>query len=109
MSTQPGPQAYQYGPPGYAPAPAPPTNVMAVWSLVSSILGITLLPAVGSVAGVVLGHIAMSQLKRTGESGRGLAIAGLVVGYSGVVIIGLIVAAILYAAAGLGMLVWMYS
>lgn len=109
MSTQPGPQAYQYGPPGHVPAPAPPTNVMTVWSLVSSILGITLLPGLGSVAGIVLGHIAMSQLKRTGESGRGLAIAGLVVGYSGIVIIGLIVAAILYAAAGLGMMVWMYS
>jgi peptidyl-prolyl cis-trans isomerase B (cyclophilin B) len=31
--------------------------------------------------GIVFGHIALSQIKRSGEDGRGLAIAGLVVGY----------------------------
>ncbi|OJZ64175.1 DUF4190 domain-containing protein [Mycolicibacterium diernhoferi] len=31
--------------------------------------------------GIVFGHIALSQIKRSGEDGRGLAIAGLVIGY----------------------------
>ncbi|MCV7044733.1 DUF4190 domain-containing protein [Mycobacterium frederiksbergense] len=31
--------------------------------------------------GIVFGHIALSQINRTGEEGRGLAIAGLVIGY----------------------------
>lgn len=31
--------------------------------------------------GIVLGHISLAQIKRTGEKGRGLAIAGLVIGY----------------------------
>jgi len=31
--------------------------------------------------GIVLGHISLAQIKRTGEQGRGLAIAGLVIGY----------------------------
>jgi len=31
--------------------------------------------------GVVLGHIALSQIQRSDEDGRGLAIAGLVLGY----------------------------
>lgn len=31
--------------------------------------------------GIVFGHIALSQLKRNDEDGRGLAIAGLVIGY----------------------------
>jgi peptidyl-prolyl cis-trans isomerase B (cyclophilin B) len=31
--------------------------------------------------GIVFGHISLSQIKRTGEQGRGLAIAGLVISY----------------------------
>ena len=34
-----------------------------------------------SVAAVVLGHIALSQIKRTNERGWGLAVAALVLGY----------------------------
>ena len=47
-------------------------------SLVLSILWI-------SIPGVICGHIAINQIKKTGENGRGLAIAGLVVGYLGIV------------------------
>ena len=36
---------------------------------------------VGSVAGVITGHIALAQIKRSGEKGRALAITGLVLGY----------------------------
>jgi peptidyl-prolyl cis-trans isomerase B (cyclophilin B) len=31
--------------------------------------------------GVIFGHISLSQIKKSGEEGRGLAIAGLIVGY----------------------------
>ena len=34
------------------------------------------------MAGIVCGHIALSQIKRTGEGGRGLAIAALIIGYA---------------------------
>lgn len=34
-----------------------------------------------SPLGIVFGHIALSQIRRTGEDGRVLAIIGLVVGY----------------------------
>lgn len=51
-----------------------PTNVLAIVSLVLSILGFCLIAS-------ILGHIALSQIKKTGEQGRGLAIAGIVVGY----------------------------
>lgn len=51
------------------------TNTLAIVSLITSILWF---PA---VVGVITGHIAISQIKRTGESGRGLAIAGLIIGY----------------------------
>jgi peptidyl-prolyl cis-trans isomerase B (cyclophilin B) len=35
--------------------------------------------------GIVFGHMSLSQIKKSGEQGRGLAIAGLVVGYLAVV------------------------
>lgn len=55
------------------------TNAMAIVSLVTSILGI-------SLVGVITGHIAMSQIKKTGEQGNGLAVAGLIIGYIGTVL-----------------------
>ncbi|GGA57428.1 hypothetical protein GCM10011490_03980 [Pseudoclavibacter endophyticus] len=67
--------------PGYAPVPyqpqsyaAPrPTNTMAIIALVGGILT--------GVVGIVCGHIALNQIKRTGEDGHGLALAGLIIGY----------------------------
>jgi hypothetical protein len=55
---------------------------MAIASLVCSLAGL-LSCGIGSVLGVVFGHIGLSQIKREGgtQPGRGLAIAGLVIGY----------------------------
>jgi len=39
-----------------------------------------------SILGVVFGHIALAQIQRTGEQGRGLAVAGLIIGYISVVL-----------------------
>ena len=49
------------------------TNALAIASLVCAFLFAPL--------GIVFGHISLSQIKRTGEEGRGLAIAGLVISY----------------------------
>ncbi len=73
-----------YGQQGYGYAPARPTNVLAIISLVASIAGLTLVPFLGSVAGVITGHISLKQLKSSGENGRGLALAGTIVGWVGV-------------------------
>jgi hypothetical protein len=62
----------QYGQPQYAP-PAPGYNL---FSILAIILGFVV-----PIAGIVMGHIALSQLKRTQEQGRGLALTGLIVGY----------------------------
>ncbi|WP_256041409.1 DUF4190 domain-containing protein [Cryobacterium sp. SO1] len=70
------PQAY--APQGYGqPAAADKWNVLAIISLVSAFFV--------SLAAVICGHIALSQIKKTGEKGRGLAIAGLVLGYLGLI------------------------
>lgn len=81
------PPGYGY-PPGYggwAPAAAS-TNGMAIGSLVCSIAGLLSCGLLG-VVGVVLGHLAVRQINRSGgtEGGRGLAIAGLAIGYLGLV------------------------
>jgi hypothetical protein len=61
----------------------PRTNSMAVGALVCGIGQIFFLfPA--SIAAVVLGHVARGQVRRTGEAGDGMALAGLVLGYIGI-------------------------
>ncbi len=75
---------YPYGAPYGAPMPARGTNGFAIASLVCGILFLCA-GIFGSILAVVFGHIALVQIKRSGdmESGRGLAIAGLVIGYIG--------------------------
>lgn len=41
----------------------------------------------GGVVPVILGHLARAQIRRTGETGDGMAVAGLVLGYLGIVIL----------------------
>jgi len=53
-------------------------NTLSVVSLATAATGF------GAVAGVVTGHVAMAQLRRSGEKGRGLALAGLITGYVGI-------------------------
>ncbi|MDQ1602221.1 MAG: hypothetical protein QOE01_66 [Actinomycetota bacterium] len=77
-----GQAPYGQAPQGYGYPPQPqPTNGLAVASLV---LGILWLFWLGSLLAVIFGHIALSQIRRRGEGGRGMAIAGLVLGYIGV-------------------------
>jgi hypothetical protein len=67
-----------YSAQGYAaPAGEDRYNVLAIISLVSAFFV--------SLAAIICGHIALSQIKKTGEKGRGLAIAGLVLGYAGII------------------------
>lgn len=35
-----------------------------------------------ALVGIIFGHIALSQIKRTGETGHGFAIAGVIIGYA---------------------------
>jgi len=51
-------------------------NTLSVVSLATAVTGF------GAVAGIITGHFALAQLKHSGQSGHGLAIAGLAVGYA---------------------------
>lgn len=65
-------------------AAVPKTNVLAVLSMIASIVGaLWILPFIGSLAGVIMGHISLKQLSTSGEKGRGMALAGVIVGWIG--------------------------
>lgn len=57
---------------GYAPAPQEKWNVLAIVGFIVAFFV--------SIVGAVLGFIALSQIKKTGEKGRGLAIAAIIIG-----------------------------
>jgi len=61
----------------FEPVPTPGTNGLAIAALCCGIAGI--LP-VAAVVGIVLGIVALGQLRRRIQRGRGLAIAGIVLG-----------------------------
>jgi hypothetical protein len=99
---------YGYAPPyGYVvTAPGPPTNGLSIAAMVVAIVGAVGLCAYGlggiiGAVGAILGHVARRQIKRTGENGAGMALAGIIVGWIAtalfVVAVTLIVIAIVYS------------
>ena len=92
--------AYGETAPAYGQQPTgPKTNTLAIISLVASIAGFVIW-GIGFIAGVICGHIALSQIKKTGEQGHGMAVAGLIVGYIGIAltVIGTIIFFAVFAA-----------
>jgi hypothetical protein len=86
-SSLPPPASPPYAPPSYphqyGSPPAETTNALAVVSLV---LGIFWLFWVGSILAVIFGYVGKGQVDRSGgtQSGRGLAIAGITLGWVGI-------------------------
>jgi hypothetical protein len=58
-----------------------PTNALAVVSLIAGIASFIFVPFIGAIVAVITGHVARSQVRRTGEGGDGMALAGLTLGY----------------------------
>jgi len=88
------PPGYGAPPPGYpmqapygAPFASQKTNTLAIVSLVTSFLC--------APAGLITGIIALNQIGRTGEKGRGLAIAGIVIS-----VLGFLLSMALFAGGG---------
>ncbi|GAA3659667.1 DUF4190 domain-containing protein [Microbacterium marinilacus] len=93
----------------YGYPPPPRTNGLAVTSMVIGLAAVfsaavAWVPVIGwftplfPLAAVILGHIAVVQINRRGEGGKGMAITGLVLGYVliavNLAIIGLIAAVV---------------
>jgi hypothetical protein len=89
-----------YGPPSYPgeyyPAPdyrgdywsdgavQPGMNGIAIASLISSFAG--LFCCIGGISAIVLGAIALDQIKRTRQDGYGMAVAGIVIGIATLIV-----------------------
>ncbi|GAB2513996.1 DUF4190 domain-containing protein [Lysobacter humi (ex Lee et al. 2017)] len=87
-----------------APQPmpvSPPTSGLAIASLVLSIMAWVALPLLGGIAGVVCGHLARAEIRRSrgAVEGDGLAVAGLIVGYVNIALFAVIaiIAVLLFA------------
>lgn len=94
---QPAPVLAQ-APPRYIPPVAQETAGKATASMIFGILSLIILPIIGGIIAVVLGHMALSEIKKSmGRlKGQGMAVAGLVMGYLNVAMLPfiLIIAAI---------------
>ena len=93
-------------PAAFNPAPSTPTSGLAIASLVAGLLGWTLLPWLGSLVAVVTGHMARAEIRRLNGAldGDGLAIAGLVLGWTMLVLSILGILAIILFFGGLAVL-----
>ncbi|MFT3887440.1 MAG: DUF4190 domain-containing protein [Arachnia sp.] len=69
------------------------TNGLAIATLVTGICGLAVVP-------IVLGHLSLGQIRRTGEDGQALAVVGLVLGY--LTAIGYAIAILFVLLGGLG-------
>jgi len=73
-----------------APTPqataGPSTNTMALVSLIAGIAGLTIFPFIGSIVAVITGNIGRKEIVASagGQTGDGLALAGLIMGWIGV-------------------------
>ncbi|MGO4597361.1 DUF4190 domain-containing protein [Terrabacter sp. 2RAF25] len=73
----PGPGVPVPDAPAYQPTPMPGTNGLAIAALCCGIIGIF---PIAAVVAIVLGAVALNQLKQRIQRGRGMAVAGIVLG-----------------------------
>ena len=78
-----------------------PWNGLAIASLVLSVIGLSLIA-------VILGHISLSQIKRTGEQGQTLALIGVILGYIGI-LVGIALAIFSIFMLATGAMVWNFA
>ena len=104
------PSATVYAPPGTPGGymATNPTNNMAITSLVLSIVGVApaplcYLPILLAPVGAIIGHMALNRIKTSGQEGRGLALAGIIIGWFGTLLaVGVVILIIVLVAAGSG-------
>ena len=89
-----GPYGYPqagYGAVGYgAPVGVPGTNGMSIAALVCGLTGF--LCGITAILAIIFGFIGLSQTKQRGQNGRGMAIAGIILGALWVVAVIVLVA-----------------
>lgn len=87
--------------PPVAGPPEPRTNSLAIASIACGFAQLMFGP-LATIPAIIFGHMARGQIRRTGEGGAGLALAGLVLGWGAVVLWIIAAAVIMSAAARMG-------
>jgi Domain of unknown function (DUF1707)/Domain of unknown function (DUF4190) len=82
-------------------APVATTNGLAIASLACGLAQFVFGP-LAAIPAIVFGHVARSQIKRTGERGSGLALAGLILGWATVILVLVLIVGLVIAAGALG-------
>jgi hypothetical protein len=94
-----GPQ-WSFPQPGYQPRTNPVAVAALVCGLVQFLLGLLVLGNILlAVPAVILGAIGLRQTAARGERGRGMAIAGLILGILGIIYFALVLAVVLLGVA----------
>jgi Domain of unknown function (DUF1707)/Domain of unknown function (DUF4190) len=75
------------------------TNGLAIASFACGLAQFAFGP-LATIAAIVLGYMARSQIRRTGEQGAGLALAGLVLGWGAVILVAVLIVIVLAVSAG---------
>jgi hypothetical protein len=78
-SSVPPTSPYGQGYGGYTIMAGPPQNTLALTSMILSLAGLLVL--VTAPIGAILGHVALKQIRETGESGEGMAKTGIIIGW----------------------------
>ena len=82
----------------YGGAPTqPPQNVLA-WVSLGLAIAFVLFGVLTSIPAIICGHIARSQIRRTGDQGDAAALTGLVLGdvFTALAVLGIIAVAVFY-------------
>jgi hypothetical protein len=80
-------------------APLPMSSGTNGMSIAALVLGILWIYGVGSILSLIFGYISLGQIKRDPrQKGKGMAIAGVVLGWVGIVGAIIVIALIVYAA-----------
>lgn len=78
------------GPPQYGPPPTGQrTNALAIASLVLSLASVSV--CISAPIGAILGHVARRQIAERGESGDGMARAGIIIGWIVTALLGAVI------------------
>lgn len=80
----------------------PPQPTVAGLAIASLVLGILWMWWIGSLLAVIFGHVALGQIKRSHgwKTGRGMAIAGVVLGWLGLATLAIVLVAAIVAGEG---------
>jgi hypothetical protein len=78
--------------PSVRPAFVRPERRTNGWAIASAVSAVLWMWWLGSIAAVVMGHVALRQINRSGgrQGGRGVALAGLGLGYLGLLTLALV-------------------